>query len=403
LPQKFHAGAASAAINPPIGSFIAGDARNRRFTGVHDDLHAKAVVIGDGSTAVALVSIDCIGLTFPTVEAIRRRVMEQSPESGLAPGRILICSTHTHSGPDVVGLWGPDMVTSGRDPEYMEFLEKSCADAIVSAAEHLAPVRGRWAAVEHGSEWVRNICEPDVLDLLATILHLEDDEGRTVATMTNFACHPTILDGVHDVVSTDWVGGLYRGLADSLPGEHLYFQGAIGSWVQPVKGDRSFALADRYGRGLATALLDALEDAQPLKDAALIEDAGVEAAHRPVSFPLENEGFRQLSQLGMFDRDFSTTVDSEVAWCRIGDMQFATHPGETPPAYSKQTRAMMGGGPSMVLGLGLDALGYIMEPDWFGNDDIPHTGYLASMSVGPETGPALLEALRAVIPGASRT
>jgi len=394
MPQSLQAGAASAVINPPLGSFIAGDARNRRFTSVHEDIYAKAVVVSDGETAVALVTIDCIGVMFPTVEAIRARVMAQTPDSQLAPQRILICSTHNHNGPDVVGLWGPDMMTSGTDPEYMARLEKTCADVIVSAAEHLTPVSGRWGAVEHGEEWVRNICEPGELDSLATILQLLDADGRTIATITNFACHPTILDGVHDVVAADWVGGLYRGLADALPGEHLFFNGAIGSWVQPVKGDRSFALADRYGRGLAAAMLGALENGQGL------EGAEVKAAHTGLSIPLANDGFRQLSQLGVVDRAFSDTVATEVAWCRIGEMQFATHPGETPPAYSRKTREMMGGGPSMVLGLGLDALGYIMDPSWFGNDAIPHTGYLASMSVGPEAGPKLLEALREVIPKA---
>ena len=392
MSEQLHAGAASAVINPPIGSFIAGDARNRKFTAVHDGIYAKAVVVSDGTTAIALVSIDCLGVTFPTVQAIRARVMAQTPESGLASSRILVCSTHTHSGPDVVGLWGPDMTTSGTDPEYMASLERMCADVIVAASEHLVPVTGRWGAVEHGEDWVRNICEPGVLDSLATILQLIDNEGRTVATLTNFACHPTILDGVHDVVSTDWVGGLYRGLADALPGEHLYFQGAIGSWVQPVKGDRSFELADRYGRGLASAVLGALENGPPL------QGTDIAAAHTRVSFPLENDGFRQLSQLGLFDREFSEHVETEVAWCRIGEMQFATHPGETPPGYSHNTRELMGGGPTMILGLGLDALGYIMEPSWFGNDSIPHTGYLASMSVGPETGPELLTALRQVIP-----
>lgn len=387
------AGAASAVINPEIGAFIAGDAQNRRVTDIHDDLWVKAVVVADGDRAMALVSVDCIGLPFPNVQAIRARVAGQAPSVPLAPEHILIASTHTHNGPDVVGIWGPDMMTSGRDPAYMERLEKTAADVIVSAAEHLVPVTGRWAQVEHGHDWVRNICEPDALDLTATVLELQDGHGRTVATLTNFACHPTIMDGVHNVVSTDWVGGLYRGMADALPGEHLYFNGSIGSWVQPVKGDRSPALADRYGRGLATAVLGVLRDGQ------VLEGDTVSCRPAALSFPLANPGFAQLSQLGVVDRDFSSVVTSEAAWARIGNFNCATHPGETPPAFSHETRALWGGGPGMVIGLGLDGLGYILDPAWFGNDTIPHTEYLASMSVGPETGPVLLEALRTVATG----
>ncbi|MFN7117026.1 MAG: alkaline ceramidase, partial [Saprospiraceae bacterium] len=71
--KMLQAGAASAVINPPVGAFIAGDKQNRRFTSILDSLFAKAVVLYDGKTALALVTIDCIGLLYPEINQIRER------------------------------------------------------------------------------------------------------------------------------------------------------------------------------------------------------------------------------------------------------------------------------------------------------------------------------------------
>ncbi len=56
------AGAAEAIINPPAGTYLAGYDQNRKSTGVHDNLFVKAVVVANRQNALALVTIDCIGL-----------------------------------------------------------------------------------------------------------------------------------------------------------------------------------------------------------------------------------------------------------------------------------------------------------------------------------------------------
>lgn len=62
--HQLQVGVSKAVINPPIGSFIAGDKQNRTFTGVFDSLYAKAVMFYDGEKSMALVTLDCIGLLY---------------------------------------------------------------------------------------------------------------------------------------------------------------------------------------------------------------------------------------------------------------------------------------------------------------------------------------------------
>lgn len=56
--QNLMVGASSATINPQIGAYIAGDKQDRKFTGIHDNLYVKAVVISYGRESVAILTLD---------------------------------------------------------------------------------------------------------------------------------------------------------------------------------------------------------------------------------------------------------------------------------------------------------------------------------------------------------
>ena len=392
MAKPFLVGTAKTTINPPIGSFIAGDAQDRRFDAQHDDLYFKAVAISAKGENLVLATIDCIGLAYPDVQEIRQRASEASGGK-VAPERIIICSTHIHNGPDVVGLWGPDYTESGRDPEYMETLISRGADTVAKAVQSQTPASAHWAGTDNGETWVRNECEPEKLDRSVVIIQFRDEAEQSLATLTNFACHPTILDGVHNFVSADWVGAYYAEMEAAYPGEHLFFQGAIGGWIQPDKGDRSYAWAQECAKRLAGAVFPALAHARPL------EGDTIQHEMKRVHFPVENEGWRALSEAGLFTREIADTVETEVAWFSIGSAQAATHPGETIPEHGFATKAMMSSGPKLLLGLGMDGLGYIMPPAWFENPEkIPDAEYLIATSLGPQTERIMMDALREIIP-----
>jgi len=396
LPQgailpALRAGAASAVVSPEAGAFIAGDARNRRFAGEHDPLFARALVVDDGSMALAIVVVDNIGLVYPDVQAMRERAAELVDDPRLPAQRVVISSTHTHSGPDVVGLWGEHELSSGRDPEYMAWLIETVARQVARAHAALEPATVRVASGQHDLDWVRNVSEPGLLDRGMTTMQFRGSDGATVATLTNFACHPTVMDAVSDQVSSDYVAGFYRAMNSSLDGEHLFLQGAVGGWVQPNKRSRSFDLADGYGASVARRAQELLAQAQPVMPR-------LRFAARQFDIPLENEGFNALIEAGVLDRRlFDGSIRTETAWFAIGDVEFITHPGETSPAHSLLSRELLGAEHSFVLGLTLDALGYILKPEYFAPDaTFPSADYLTATSVGPEAAPRLLEALRAL-------
>lgn len=377
-------GASRTPINPSIGSFIAGDKQNRRFTSIHDSLYVKAVVVDDGKSALAIVTIDCIGLLYTDVERIRDRVaaISQFPKE-----RVMVSSTHTHSGPDVVGIWGSDYEHTGVDSVYMKSLIEFAALQVKKAYDNRSKAFALTGESTFGEPWVQNICDEEI-DRSVTIMQFRDLAGNSIASLTNFACHPTFMDAKFTEVSADYVNGFYKELNEAWLGENLFLQGAIGGWVQPVDGESSFAKAEQRGRELGNAVKKALTQSDTLKN---IE---IRFKSKQVNFPVHNEAWQQLSAIGTIPRTFLDSVKSEIAWFSIGPAQFATHPGETAPYYGLETKKMMQTGPRFVLGLGNDALGYILKPEYFEDKSLPHAEYLTSMSLGKETAPIILKTLK---------
>lgn len=386
-------GAASKTINPPDGTFLGGYDHNRKSTGIHDDLHAKAVAFDDGDTAIILIVLDALSIQLFETDAIRAAAVKKVGDERLKAERIIVQATHSHCAPDLTGLYGASPGESGLSPAYIAQIAESAAEAVTRAWAARKPAKLVFAETTC-SGWAVNDNEPEKIDNSVTVLECLDATGQPMATLTNFACHPTVLDGDTTLSGADWVAGFYKAMNSALPGEHLFLQGAIGAWIQPKTPERTFALAESYGKDLASKVTAALPSAKPLQGTA------IQFGHKRFPMPMANEKFKQMTELGLTPRNMTgDTVETEVTWFSLGDAQFATHPGETAPVFAEETRKLMKSGPKFILGLGNDHLGYINPPAYF---DAPsktqYADYLISMSPGREAGPAIMAALADIIP-----
>ena len=104
---------------------------------VIDDLYAKAAVLDDGSTKVALVVCDLITLPRTTVLEARQLIEQQT---GIPGGHVMISATHTHTGPAIPR-------DSVRDNLTAAAATPSCAiHAGVAQADRAGGGRGEWEA-----------------------------------------------------------------------------------------------------------------------------------------------------------------------------------------------------------------------------------------------------------------
>src|SRR6478672_2008918 len=96
-PAGLRAGAAAVDITPQVfplnmpGGFSANMAES-----AHDPLHARALLLADGTTTLAMVVVDNLGAAPEVLDEAKEIA---SKRTGIPTDKMLICSTHTHSGP----------------------------------------------------------------------------------------------------------------------------------------------------------------------------------------------------------------------------------------------------------------------------------------------------------------
>ena len=118
------------------GLSINGNMTDHRGTNVHDQLHARAIVLDDGTTRLAIVVADSCMIYRETFDAAKQLLQERT---GLAASNVLMSATHTHSAPAAVSIFQTEA-----DKEYQHFLILRLADAVQQAIVNLAPATIGW-------------------------------------------------------------------------------------------------------------------------------------------------------------------------------------------------------------------------------------------------------------------
>ena len=242
------AGTGRADITPPLGIAHAGwgAQSHEGAEGVDMPLTITALVIEpDGNTdpaaRIAILDIDTCMLVQGYDRAIREAVTEAN---GIPPSNQRVSYTHTHSGP-IEGLsWivkGAEMVGP-----WFASMGPASAQAVSDAITGLTPVR-----VDSGS----GHCEINInrrpvshdgtvftgrnaggfVDHEVLITAIDDLDGNPVATLVNYACHPTIMGPDNRLITPDFPGPVRETVESIIGGTCLFLQGAAGN-QGPVEG-----------------------------------------------------------------------------------------------------------------------------------------------------------------------
>ena len=240
--KVFRAGAATANITPWIGVQINGNFTWHSGTNVHDELHARCVVMDDGEHRLAIVVADSCMIYRETFDAAKQIVQKRS---GLAPENILMSATHTHSAPASVSIF-----QAQADTNYQHFLSLRLADSVLRAIANMKPAKVGWGV---GSEpkhvsnrrWkmqpgVKNINvfgkedavrmnpspgSPELLepagptDPQLPVLAVQSLDGKPIALLANYSLHYVGGTG-GGIVSADYYGAFCSRVAQLLDAEH---------------------------------------------------------------------------------------------------------------------------------------------------------------------------------------
>lgn len=380
LQASLIAGVGRVKITPVHSVYLAGLGNNRKSEGVHDDIYASALYLTDGKTRLVIVSLDLIGLFYDDVKECRK---EPARRHKLNSTDIIIASTHLHSGPDTLGLWGANELTCGVDEEYLKWVKEKVGEAIDEAVKSAKPARLKVGKGEE-REIAYNAREENLLDPSLTVLFVEDGNGKSIAILVNYACHPEVLWSDNRLITSDFVHYLRELCEKRIGGILVFLNGALGGMITPRVKEHSFEEARRVGETIGKKVLEAREKAEAINNPIL--------THRAIRFklPVDNPRFVLASQMGILKRKMvQNGIDSEMHFLDIGSkLQILTNPGEALPKIGFALKDLLPAKYKMTIGLACDEIGYILPKEDFGT---PLYSYESSMSLGPNTAGILLQ------------
>jgi len=407
-----------AVVNHSDPVFMAGFGNDRAATGYHDQLWARGVVVDGKGGRVAIVSVDLVGYFVNEVETIRAMV---SPDSGV--DYLVVSSTHQHEGPDTLGIWGPDELTTGIDFGYLDFVNAAVADCVDEAAANLELARIKYATTDSeglslgldveddglgvadgkvldGDELLAPATEGRIVDSRLSIMQFtrRGPPRPVFATLVNFASHPESMGSGNTIITSDFPHHARERIEAELGGTAIWVSGDLGVLQGPLDLDvldpetgqpavrRTFRWAQVHGEQLADRVVAAIDDGKPGRPVADIAFAST----NPVAVPLDNPFFRFFTALGVLDvrrqlftdgepdpsigfpfdppfpipQALGEDIQTEVGALRIGAGSFAVVPTELDPQIGETYRdEMVGAEHTFIIGLGNDELGYQLPAD----------------------------------------
>jgi hypothetical protein len=298
---ELRAGAARVSITPTADEFPYQIGREKPFVGVHDDVYARALVLDDGKTRVALVVEEVESVPDP-----KGTVTQVAQALGVPESNVIVSATHTHESLTVF-IHGSKL-TPAQQAE-IEHCRSGAVNAARQAAVNLQPARisfGRGEAyvnINNGEQaGIAYWYDPKgPADKTLDVIRLESAGGQPIALVVNYGTHAetmyrsVVKDGGYEV--TGDIPGAVSKIMETNPGgapvvlftapaeadELAYFkslQPANGKLPEADEGAAGYALMNEMARRIVAAAFETEDTMKPGESSVTLQ-AAVGAATCP--------------------------------------------------------------------------------------------------------------------------
>ena len=361
IATNLRAGVAKVDITPTETNGVPIVGHTRVGHGARDPFRAGVLLVHDGETKAALVTLDTIGAWEDMVRLARERIESQT---GVPAKHILVAASHNHSGPgfDPASAWGRELIDNLG--QAAKLAAQSMRSVSIGYGEGEISFGINRRKVIDGRAVVRlNPEGPN--DRRVKVLRFDDGRSLTpLAVVMHAVCHPCFFTW-GDQGSPPYPNG-YPKMSADFPGEAqtfvemcyqretsaLFLQGCAGD-IRPNLPGYPYRCADEAdiqwaGRDLGGTVVAAL--ARGVTREALRE----RATHYPIRV-----ASRVVSLPGKESR-----IDAELQAIKIGPYLLLTMPGEPMVEYGfKLERAIADRAIPIVIGYANGNLGYIATSD----------------------------------------
>ncbi|QDV51379.1 hypothetical protein [Gimesia fumaroli] len=359
--SNLKAGVAKVDITPAEVKQLEVVGHRRKVTGVRDPLRAGVLVLDDGQTKAAIVTLDLIGAYKELVELSRQQIEKAT---GIPAANIMVTASHNHSGPgfDANSVWGQELIAK-------------LGDAAKQATANMSPVSVGYAEdkigfsinrrkVINGRAVVR-LNEEGPNDPRVKVLRFDDGKSLTPkAVLMHAVCHPCFFTW-GDKGSMPYPNG-YPKMSADFPGEaqtfvemcygnqtsSLFLQGCAGD-IRPNLPGYPYRCADEAdiqwaGRDLGSAVVRSLSRSMIREELVNREKFyQIRVANTVVSLP------------GKAGR-----IDAELQAIKIGPYLLLTMPGEPMVEYGMKLEADIADRAiPIIVGYANGYIGYIATAD----------------------------------------
>ena len=384
----WNVGFAKVDITPRKAVQLAGYYGARVSEGAHDPLFARATVFDNGDDRVAIVALDLIGVSDTETAALRAEIEKRA---GLKPEQVMVCATHTHTGP-----------ACGSEPEYVQWMRPRVGESVADALENMWDCEVRVGSDKaEGVSFIRRyvmkdgsvvtnpgLLNPDVdhpigeVDPQVSTLRAVRG-GKTYLALVNFALHCDTVGG--NLLSAGWPYFMGKVIKQALgkQADTVFLQGCCGDinhW-NVFKGGhlKGFDEAERIGKAVGEAAVRAVASDQPLP----VGPVGCASRKTALPVPQVSEADYQEAKAEMekpYDSDADFTMERvlarkkvrvherggkplevEVQAFRAGDAAFVALPCEYFNALGRQIKSRSPIQHTTVVELANGSFGYIAE------------------------------------------
>lgn len=298
-------GVATVDITPPLGMHMRGYASRKELSnGIWDPLYAKSIVLDDGNKRVSFVVLDLIS---PPPKEVCERI-RQKAEKELQISTILFLAVHTHAGPDLK----PDLPS--KENPWLPTLERNIYEVINNAVLSTSPVT---VEVGYGSadiSYDRRVVNPDgtvkmlwrnpdreentPVDQTVGVVGFKGMDGKWIAILVHYACHPVIFEGSNLKYSAEFPGFMRKYVDERLGGTCFYLQGACGEinpYDRPKESKQdTYSKVKQTGITLGKEVVRIAESMKPVKEDTFILSTYQYITNLKYRYDLKNEKVKEF-------------------------------------------------------------------------------------------------------------